>query len=545
MRSVLICCLLGVALACGGSGGGSGSSSSAPTITQYTISPTTTSQNDGGGSITIYDYLEFVDPDGDVTTLRFSAGGQSQDYAISGASGITDGYMQGSILQDTSQVGSYSYQVELIDSKNQISNAVAATFLVTSPAPIVSSINPISVIAGSQGLTLNVYGSGFFSDSVILWNGFPRTTSYISSTQLQASISAADVASQANILVRVKNSTIDGGQSTTYCYLDISTVNTYITNVPANDILWDSARGVIYASLPSTIGANGNSIAVIDPLTGAITSTVFVGSEPSRLAISGDNQHLYVGLDGTGSIKRLALPSLTSELTISLGQGTFGNYYAWDLQVAPQAPHTIAVSLKEHGISGTAGVVMFDDSTQRPNTIPDFPCSVTSIQWGADASILYGANGDDTGFNYCIINVDASGLTLAHNYPGTFSAFVNDIHFDATTSTIYSDDGTVIAAGTGVRLGIFGANGRMISDPSQQLAFFCDQNTSGIYEYNLRSFNLSQFTPVGAVKVRTPISQNALMYWPKRIFRWGNNGLLFGGGGIPVHIVTGPFVRGQ
>jgi trimeric autotransporter adhesin len=544
MKSILIYCLLGVALACGGSGGGSGSGSSAPTITQYTIFPATTSQNDGGGSITINDYLEFVDPDGDVTTLRFSAGGQSQDYAISGASGITEGYMQGSFLQDTSQVGSYSYQVELIDGKNQISNAVAATFLVTSPAPIVSSINPISVIAGSQGLTLNVYGSGFFSDSVVLWNGFPRTTTYISSTQLQASISATDVVSQANILVRVKNSTIDGGESTTCRYFDVSTVTTYITNVPANDILWDSTRGVIYASLPSTIGANGNSIAVIDPLTGAITSTAFVGSEPSKLAISDDYQHLYVGLDGTGSIKRLALPSLTSELTISLGHGTFGTYYAQDLQVAPQAPHTIAVSLKEHGLSGSASVLIFDDGTQRPNTIPDFGCNMTSIQWGADASILYGANGDDTGYNYYIINVDASGLALAHDYPGAFSDFINDIHFEANTSTIYSDAGTVITAETGATLGLFAAKGRMIPDPSQQLAFFCSENMFD-NKYDLQSFNLSRFTPVGAVKVRPGISLYSLVSRPKRILRWGHNGLVFGGGGIPTYIVTGQFVRGQ
>jgi hypothetical protein len=541
MKSILICCLIGATLACGGGGG---SSSSAPTITKYTIYPTTTFQNDGGGSISISDYLEFLDSDGDVTTLRFSVGGQSKDYAISGASGITNGYMQGSINQDTSQVGSYSYQVELIDGKNQISNAVAATFLVTYPAPIVSSINPISVIAGSQGLTLNIYGSGFFSDSVVLWKGSPRTTTYISSTQLQANISAADVASQANILIKIKNSTIGGGESMTARYFDVSTVNTYITDIPTNDIMWDSSRGVIYASLPSNIGPNGNSIAVIDPLTGAITSTVFVGSEPSRLAISGDNQHLYVGLDGTGSIKRLALPNLTSELTISLGQGTFGTYYAQDLQVAPQAPHTIAVSLKEHGISGSAGVLIFDDNTQRPNTIPDFNYSVNSIQWGADASILYGANGENTGFNYYIMNVDANGLTLAHDYPGTFSDFVNDIHFEATTSTIYSDAGTVITAGTGAGLGIFSAKGRMIPDPSQQLAFFCEENLSD-NKYDLQSFNLSQFTPVGAVKVRPAISPYGLVSRPKRIFRWGHNGLLFGGGGIPIHIVTGPFVRGQ
>ncbi len=63
-----------------------------------------------------------------------------------------------------------------------------------------------------------------------------------------------------------------------------------------NDSIYDAARDLIYATLPSAAGPNGNSVAVIDPATGSIQSYIFVGSEPTDLAMSGTGNRLYVAL---------------------------------------------------------------------------------------------------------------------------------------------------------------------------------------------------------------------------------------------------------
>jgi trimeric autotransporter adhesin len=81
-----------------------------------------------------------------------------------------------------------------------------------------------------------------------------------------------------------------------------------------NDIVFDPFTRKLYASVPSTATqVTGNSIVSIDPLTGALGSPIFVGSEPTRISISDDGQYLYAVLSGSNSVRRLNLTTLTPE----------------------------------------------------------------------------------------------------------------------------------------------------------------------------------------------------------------------------------------
>lgn len=64
---------------------------------------------------------------------------------------------------------------------------------------------PASVKPGHKGFTLTVNGTGFASTAVLNWNGSPRATSVLSSSSLQATISAADVAKAGTASVTVVN----------------------------------------------------------------------------------------------------------------------------------------------------------------------------------------------------------------------------------------------------------------------------------------------------------------------------------------------------
>ena len=61
-------------------------------------------------------------------------------------------------------------------------------------APTLTSLSPSSAAAGGPGFPLTVNGSNFVSGSVVRWNGASRTTSFVSATQLTATIGAADIA---------------------------------------------------------------------------------------------------------------------------------------------------------------------------------------------------------------------------------------------------------------------------------------------------------------------------------------------------------------
>jgi hypothetical protein len=79
--------------------------------------------------------------------------------------------------------------------------------------PVIGFLSPNPLLAGGPAFTLIVTGAGFVPSSVVLWNGAPRTTVYLSSTQLTASIVAADFASAGWAQVTVSNQGPGGGAS--------------------------------------------------------------------------------------------------------------------------------------------------------------------------------------------------------------------------------------------------------------------------------------------------------------------------------------------
>jgi outer membrane protein assembly factor BamB len=83
--------------------------------------------------------------------------------------------------------------------------SVAVTYTVSQAAPQVSALAPTSAAAGGPAFTLQVDGSNFTSASVVEWNGSPRQTAYVSATQLNAQISAADIAQPGNEAVTVSD----------------------------------------------------------------------------------------------------------------------------------------------------------------------------------------------------------------------------------------------------------------------------------------------------------------------------------------------------
>ena len=62
------------------------------------------------------------------------------------------------------------------------------------PVPTLSSILPNTAAVGSGAFTLTATGTNFVASSVVRWNGSNRTTTFVSSTTLQAQILASDVA---------------------------------------------------------------------------------------------------------------------------------------------------------------------------------------------------------------------------------------------------------------------------------------------------------------------------------------------------------------
>lgn len=94
----------------------------------------------------------------------------------------------------------------------------ASTFTVNNPAPAISLLSPNGVTAGGSGFTLMVTGTGFVSSSVVNFNGTPRATTFVSSTQLNATILQADISTVGSANVTVTNPAPGGGTTTNFTF---------------------------------------------------------------------------------------------------------------------------------------------------------------------------------------------------------------------------------------------------------------------------------------------------------------------------------------
>jgi len=245
----------------------------------------------------------------------------------------------------------------------------SATLQVVAPEPLINNVSPTSIVAGTASEPILINGQNFMTGAKAQWNGASISTTYLSSTQLQAQPTTAELASAGIVQLSVVNPS-PGTISPPVSFDVTYPINVTVLDLPANDLVWDPFAQLIYASVPSSYGPNGNSIAVINPSTGAITGFFFVGSEPTKLALDSTSKFLYVGLNGASYIQRLDLPGFTNDIEINLGTQNGGPNLAGAIAVSPTNSHTIAVALNEGSCCYPNGPLeFFTDATKLANSV--------------------------------------------------------------------------------------------------------------------------------------------------------------------------------
>jgi hypothetical protein len=427
--------------------------------------------------------------------------------------------------------------------------------------PNITSLSPDTVVAGAASFTLTVSGFNFAANSTVSLNGNGLATTYVSQEELQASVPAASIATAGTESVSVStpglsqsnsmNLTIEAGTNFTLSSLPVQ----------ANDMIWDPASQQFYLSVQSTNSSFANSVVALNPATGTFDTTQAVGNGPDRLAISGDDSYLYVGMDGSSSVERLTLPSLSADISIPIGSSATP-YYAMNIAVAPGAPQTIAVLRGVANIfpADQGGVVIYDNAVARPTSIPGIDgapnAEIDTIHWGSTSAQLYGAS-DDSNYDVYALSVNPTGVQIASTYNGantpptgnSTSTPTPQLHFDTTTGYLYSDNGAVINPASGNTVGSFPVAGRMTIDDKLGMAYFLGQTLSQIGgpDYTITAFNLTTLTPQGSIVIPGVAGQ------PVRLLRWGSNGLAFLTNdrssssnqpipGMGVYLVSGSFV---
>jgi subtilisin family serine protease len=171
--------------------------------------------------------------------------------------------------------GTYEFRLFLNNGYTRVATSTTVTVDPgVSPVPVATSLAPTSAATGGPAFTLTVNGSKFVSSSVVRWNGSSRTTTFVSATQLQAAIPAADIAADGTNQVTVFTPAPGGGTS--------SPLSFTVAVQPSLTVSATSVAGgsPVTVTLTNGLGGAGDWIALADASAGNFSyiQYIYVGA---------------------------------------------------------------------------------------------------------------------------------------------------------------------------------------------------------------------------------------------------------------------------
>lgn len=426
------------------------------------------------------------------------------------------------ILSETDLDSARSFDITVTNPPPEGGTSNAIPLTLVNGVPAITLLPSQGAHAGGAGFSLMVHGSGFVEGSTVQWNGADRPTQYVSRTRVVAEIAPADVASPGIANVTVVNAAPGGGTSQPAMMtvrsvpLPDPTSSVRIEGLDTRDLAPDDARGVIYLSVGA--GPNllhwVNSVLALDPLTVVVTRYVFVGSDPSRIALSSDGSFLFVGLNGAGAVRRVNLVGFSAGPQWSLNPGEI----AGEIRALPGQPLSVVVSRQLPGISPPlTAVSIYDNGVARPQSGPGHTGG-NRIEVLDKPDTLYGFNNSHTGFEFFTISIDASGAHYADTTRGLIQGFYTQI--TGAAGRIYGTDGSIVDAERRVRVGSFPTTSLSTAvDPVLGRAFLLQSDRIEVYDLN--NYQLLGTVPIYSFSPGHPATA-----YP-HLVRWGTDGVAF------------------
>ena len=269
-------------------------------------------------------------------------------------------------------------------------------FEVHYPTPVISNASPGTVIVGAAPTAVTLTGTGFFPASAISFNNVSTATTYLSPTQLRATLTAAQLSVPGSIAIRVANPMPGGGTSAPVDFRVDNPAPTVASLTPANVLVGAGDTTLAIAGtgfLPTSqvrAGTGGLATRYISPtqLTATVPSAAL--TVPGAIAITVVNPGpgggasnavtLTVGCDDSGVEVQLGALNAPVSLASKLKSPT-----------APRQPRFLAAGVcpttVDPATSQPYRAVVVQNATAAPATLAAWAvCAVTKDGGGVITS---------------------------------------------------------------------------------------------------------------------------------------------------------------
>lgn len=333
---------------------------------------------------------------------------------------------------------------------------LGASAIAQNPVPFVNApLVPGTKTPGSAAFTLTVDGTGFVSGATVLWNGSARTTTFVSSSKVTASINAADVATAGTANVTVQNPAPGGGISNVAHFETVKSGVVlaygkldYATDLTPNDAASGDFNGDGKTDLAVATGNNSVSI-----LLGSGT-----GSFPTHVEypVPGNPVAIAVGdFNGDGKLDIVTVDEFQSEISILLGNGD-GTFQPHQEYATGNKP--VALAVADVNGDGKLDVITVDENDGKVavllgNGDGTFKTHVDYATGNGPMGVAVGDFNDDGKLDLVVANnTDNTVAILLGNGDGTFGAPTPFPTSELPNSVVVGDfngDGFLdVAAGT-------------------------------------------------------------------------------------------------
>ncbi|KAF0144564.1 MAG: YD repeat-containing protein [Nitrospirae bacterium] len=359
------------------------------------------------------------------------------------------------LLQKT---GTYQITVTNPAPEGGISNS--ATLQIMNPIPQISSLDPLETMAGTQGLTLTVFGTGLFNDTTVYINGTSRPFTLISQTKIQLELTSEDLEYGRYLDIKASNPSPGGGPSNTATFTVLNPIPS-LTSINPASITAESPDFILTLTGDNFVKTSLMSFNNLPYPANYISKTQIIATIPSDAIKTDESYQVKVinPLPG-GGISSPIIFTANKKITVEpLPEGSFGKQYE---ELVPQNATIKAYDSKR--FSMITGIVK--DKSQNPlsgvtvsiHSHPEYGTVTTNsegrfsipVDGGGTITIVY----EKTSFitTHRQVNTPWNDIATAE----TISMIPEDIavttvNFDGNPSTIITHKSSTISDSYGSR----------------------------------------------------------------------------------------------